>query len=368
MPTTARVVVLPSNPGPLTVETVTLPDAGPHQVVIRQYASGICHSQLHEIHRARKTPLLLGHESTGVVVQTGPEVQHVREGDTVLVTWVPRNVTLTSRAREGITLHLPDGGQAVTSTVFTWADHTIADEQYVVKVSPDIDREVTCIIGCAVMTGAGAVESTAGVKAGDSVAVFGVGGVGLSAVAAAKVLGADPIIAVDLEDDKLTLARTFGATHTINARRENPIKGIRGLTTHEDRYDLSHRAVAGADYVFDCIGIRQTMEQIVPAARSGYFGADAGGTAVLVGVPMTPVELNAVDVLINEKKFIGSIGGSCRPERDFPKYLRWFAEGSLDLNALVTQRFGIDQINEATTALDEGRISGRAILVFDHER
>lgn len=366
MPTPARVVVVPRNPGPLTVEAVTLPDPGPHQVVIRQYASGICHSQLHEIHRQRKTPLVLGHESTGVVLQTGSQVQHVKEGDTVLVTWVPRDATSTTRQTEGITLDLPDGRQAVTSTVFTWADHTIADEQYVVKVSPDIDREVTCIIGCAVMTGAGAVENTAGVAAGDSVAIFGVGGVGLSAVAAARTLGADPIIAVDLYDEKLNLARRFGATHVINARSENSITAIRALTTCDDRHDLSHRAVAGADYVFDCIGIRQTMEQIVPAARSGTFGVEPGGTAVLVGVPTTPLELNAIDVLINEKKFIGSIGGSCRPERDFPKYLSWFSDGSLDLNGLVTRRFNIDQINEATTALEEGRISGRAILVFDH--
>ena len=122
--------------------------------------------------------------------------------------------------------------------------------------------------------------------------------------------------------------------------------------------------MAGADFVFDCIGIRQTMEQIVPAARSGYFGVESGGTAVLVGVPNTPVELNAIDVLINEKKFIGSLGGSCRPERDFPRYLNWFDTGALDLDVLVSERFSIEQIGEATKALDEGRIAGRAILVF----
>lgn len=367
MPTRARVVVVPRDPGPLTVEELTLPDPGPHQVVVRQFASGICHSQLHEMHRPRQTPVILGHESTGIVLQTGAAVSHVQAGDTVLVTWVPRDVRGSARPTEGVTLELPDGQQAVTNNVFTWADHTIADEQYVVKVSPDIDREVTCIIGCAVMTGAGAVENTAGVKAGDSVAIFGVGGVGLSAVVAASTLGADPIIAVDLDDDKLAFARQFGASHTINAGNEDPVKAIRALTTRSDKTAMSRQPVAGADFVFDCIGIRQTMEQIVPAARTGYFGAEPGGTAVLVGVPTTPVELNAVDVLVNEKKFIGSIGGSCSPDRDFPKYLRWFDEGLLDLNALVTERFTIDQINQATTALEEGRISGRAILVFDHD-
>ncbi len=367
MPTPARVVVVPQEPGPLTIEHATLPDPGPYQVVVKQYASGICHSQLHEMHRERQTPVILGHESTGIVLQAGSEVSHVQPGDTVLVTWVPRDVTATPRPTEGVTLDLPDGRQAWTNNVFTWADHTIADEQYVVKVSPDIDKEVTCIIGCAVMTGAGAVENTAGVKEGDSVAIFGVGGVGLSAVVAAKALGADPIIAVDLDDEKLEFARQFGASHTINAGEADPVRAIKELTRKTGKTAMSKQPVAGADFVFDCIGIRQTMEQIVPAARTGYFGAEPGGTAVLVGVPTTPVELNAVDVLVNEKKFIGSIGGSCSPDRDFPKYLRWLDEGLLDLNALVTERFSIDQINEATTALEEGRISGRAILVFDQD-
>ena len=122
--------------------------------------------------------------------------------------------------------------------------------------------------------------------------------------------------------------------------------------------------VSGADYAFDCIGLKKTMEQIVPAVRDGVFGAETGGTAVLVGVPQTTVELNAIDMLINEKKFIGSIGGSCSPDRDFPKYLDWYARGKLDLDAMVTERFTLDQINDATNALETGKISGRAILVF----
>ena len=122
--------------------------------------------------------------------------------------------------------------------------------------------------------------------------------------------------------------------------------------------------IAGADYAFDCIGLKQTMEQIVPAVKNGFFGAEAGGTAVLVGVPQTPVELNASDILVNEKKFIGSIGGSCVPDRDFPKYLNWYENGKLNLDVMVTERFSIDQINEATKALENGEISGRAILEF----
>ena len=365
MPTPARICVLPKAPGPIEIVEMALPDPGPYQVVVKQYASGVCHSQLHQMHNPRQNAVVLGHESTGVVVKAGSKVQHVAEGDTVLVTWVPRDAAHTDRAPEAATLSLPDGRTAASQNVFTWADHTLADEQYVVKVAPDIDRELTAIIGCAVMTGAGAVENTAGVRAGDSVAIFGVGGVGLSAVVAARVLGAEPIIAVDLDDTKLEFARQFGASHTINAAQENPVEAIKALTVNESKRGMRGQPVSGADFVFDCIGHKQTMEQIVPAARGGFFGAEPGGTAVLVGVPQTTVELNAIDVLVNEKKFIGSIGGSCSPDRDFPKYLKWCDEGLLDLGVMVTERYTIEQINEATTALEEGRISGRAILVFD---
>jgi len=365
MPTPARVVVLPADDGPLQVIDVALPDPGPHQVIVKQYASGVCHSQLHQMHTPRQAPVVLGHESTGIVLQAGSKVTHVQVGDTVMVTWVPRDATAAKRNPDAAVLKLPDGSEATSQNVFTWADTTIADEQYVVKVDANIEKEVTAIIGCAVMTGAGAVENTAGVQKGDSVAIFGVGGVGLSAVVAAKKLGANPIIAVDLDEDKLTFAREFGATHTINAGETDPVAAIKALTPQSGRLTMFEGEVSGADYVFDCIGLKQTMEQIVPAARTGFFGAEPGGTAVLVGVPMTSVELNAVDILINEKKFIGSIGGSCSPDRDFSKYLEWYADGSLNLDALVTARYGIDDINEAVRALADGEISGRAILVFD---
>ena len=364
MPTPARVVVLPQETGPLEVISLDLPDPAPYQVIVKQYASGVCHSQLHQMHNPRVSPVILGHESTGVVIKTGSEVSHVRQGDTVMVTWVPRDAANTTRAPLPVALDLPDGSVAKAGNVFTWADTTIADEQYVVKVNADINKEVTAIIGCAVMTGAGAVENTAGVKAGESVVIFGVGGVGLSAVVAAKAVGANPIIAVDLDEQKLKFARQFGATHTINAADGNPIDKIRELTTNPDKRSFRGLPVSGADYAFDCIGLKQTMEQIIPAVKSGFFGAEPGGTAVLVGVPQTTVELNAGDILVNEKKFIGSIGGSCSPDRDFPKYLQWYEEGMLDLDCMVTERFTIDQINEATKALENGEIAGRAILVF----
>ena len=363
MGTPARVVVMPGAPGPLEIQEITLADPEPNQVVVRQFASGVCHSQLHQMHGPRRRPGLLGHESTGVVLKKGSAVNHVDEGDMVLVTWVPRDAANASGAPARSSVDI-GGGETVSTSVFTWADHTIADEQYVVGAPSNIATDVTAIIGCAVMTGAGAVLNTANVQEGDSVAIFGVGGVGLSAVVGAKMRGANPIIAVDLDDEKLEFARRFGATDGINASKVNAVEAIHAMTGKPDQIASGGLPVTGVDFAFDCIGLKVTMEQIVPACRGGHFGACQGGTAVLVGVPQTTVELNAGQMLAQEKQFRGSIGGSCSPERDFPMFLDWHANGDLDLESMVTERYAIEDINEATTALEEGRVSGRSILEF----
>ncbi|MEM7016270.1 MAG: zinc-binding dehydrogenase [Pseudomonadota bacterium] len=365
MPTEATVVVLPQEQGkPLYLQSLKLPDPGPHEVVVQQFAGGICHSQLHQMHNPRETPILLGHESTGKVLATGAEVDHVAEGDMVLVTWVPRNVNESGRVPARQTLTLPGDIHAASQNVFTWADCTIADEQYVVKVQDDITRDVTSIIGCAVMTGAGAVINTAEVKAGESVAVFGVGGVGLSAVVAAKKAGANPIIAVDLDNEKLEFAKKFGATHAVNGSEVDAVAKVHEITQQADKYTIMRTPVSGVDYAFDCIGVNQTISQILGAIRNGQFGAEKGGVAVLVGIPQGPLEMMPIDLVINEKSFIGSIGGSCCPDKDFPEFVQWHESGDLDLNQLVTERFRLEQINEAATALENGEISGRAILDF----
>ena len=366
MGTKARVVVLPQETSVLRVEDVTLADPGPREVLVKQYASGVCHSQLHQMHARRNSPVILGHESTGVVLKVGSEVNHVAEGDMVLVTWVPRNAAEATTTPGRATLQVSDGLAIAGEKVFTWADHTLVDEQFVVKVANDTSHDVTSIIGCAVMTGAGAVINTANVQPGQSVAVFGVGGVGLSAIVGAKMAGANPIIAIDLDDTKLEFAKQFGATHTINASDQDPVAAVHALTPHEDGITFLDQPITGADFTFDCIGLKQTMGQIVPAARNGRFGACDGGTGVLVGVPTEPAELNSSDVLLNEKHFIGTLGGSCVPDRDFETFLHWHKTGELNLEAMITARYTIDQINEATTALENGEISGRAILEFDH--
>ena len=366
MSTEARVVVVPQEENqPLEVVDLTLPDPGPHQVVVRQFASGVCHSQLHTIHNARHAPQILGHESTGEVLAAGELVTDLTPGDTVMVTWVPKDQAQARRQGGAISLDLPDGRTATTINVFTWATHTIADEMYVVKVPHDIDRESDSIIGCAVITGAGAVLHTANVQRGDSVAIIGVGGVGLSAVAAAAHLGADPIIAVDLDDNKLDFAKRFGATHGVNAADVDPVAAVRELTANSEQFDILRQPVAGVDYAFDCIGRAVTMRQVSEMIRSGEFGLSKGGTAVLVGVPQTPIELDSRHMFIGERSYICSLGGSCSPAEDLPRFIEWHRRGVLDLDALVTQRYSIDDIGQAVDDLENGRVAGRSILVVD---
>jgi Zn-dependent alcohol dehydrogenase len=325
----------------------------------------VCHSQLHNIHNPRTSALILGHESTGRVLAVGGEVVDLRVGDTVMVTWVPKDEAQARRPGRPIRLDLPDGRRAVTANVFTWATHTLADEMFVVKVPAGIDHHSTAIIGCAVITGAGAVLHTAQVKPGDSVAIFGVGGVGLSAVAAAKVCGADPIIAVDLADDKLDFAKRFGATVGVNASQVDPVAAIREMTRQEGRFDILRKPLEGVDFAFDCIGVPVTMRQISEVVRAGEFGLTRGGTAVLVGVPQTPIELDSRLLFVGERSYRASLGGSCSPGVDLPRFLDWQAKGQLDLDAMVTERYPIDGISDAVHDLEQGRIAGRAILVFD---
>ena len=370
MPTPARVVFLPEADEPLAVERVELPDPTDYQVVVRQFASGICHSQLHQMHNPRDGDQILGHEATGEVIKVGSQVTNVQVGDIVFVTWVPRNAETAIRDVDTIVVERPNGRTATTRNVFTWCDTTIADEKYIVKVPQDTRRDVTSIIGCAVLTGSGAVYNTAAVREGDSVAIFGVGGVGLSAVVAASVVKADPIIAVDLDEEKLEFAKRFGATHGVNAGSGDAIEQIKELTGGPAGLTTSFgEPISGVDFAFDCIGRKVTMEQILRAVRPGILGAESGGTAVLVGVPHEAgaefTQQEMMGLLVNEKKYIGSIGGSCRPDRDFPMFLAWAEDGALDLDAMVTERFKIGQINEATAALEQGEIFGRAIMEFD---
>ncbi len=353
MTTRAAIQTVPN--GPLIIDELPLPEPGLDQVAVKLFSSGVCHSQLHGMKDATaRRPLLLGHEGTGVVIQAGAEVSHVKEGDHVIVTWVTRTAQPTPPADMAPPVAVEYQGEpAFYWNVHTWSEHVVAAAELVVGIAQDAPTDVSCIVGCAVLTGAGAVMRTAQVRPGDSVAVFGVGGVGLSALRMAALLEAYPIIAVDLRDDKLEFARRFGATHVVNAAQGDPVAAIRDLTG------------GGVDYAFDAIGVRATTEQILDATRPGWSGADShGGMAVLIGIPPAEMTLDPRKIMFHQRRYRGSHGATI-PERDFPMYLRLHAEGKFPLDKLVTDRYRLDQINEACAALRAGDIMGRAIIEYD---
>ncbi|MFT5444910.1 MAG: Zn-dependent alcohol dehydrogenase [Gammaproteobacteria bacterium] len=337
---------------PLLVDELELPDPGFEQVLVKLYSSGVCHSQLHQMHDGGLgRPLLLGHEGTGVVSAVGQGVTHVKEGDKCIVTWVPRTPI---RGRPN---WQPTGakfrGEPAHGHVYTWSRDVLTSGTLVVPIPEEHPNDVSCIVGCAILTGAGAVLHTAKVRPGESVAVFGVGGVGLSAIRAASLLEAYPVIAVDLAEDKLEFARSFGATHTINASGNvDPVEAIRELTN------------GGVDYAFDAIGVRETCEQILPATRGGGMGADNhGGMAVLIGIPPNEITIDPNLFMKDQRQYRGSLGATY-PDTDFPMYLRWHKEGKMPLDRMITRRYSLAQINEACADLHEGRILGRAIIEY----
>jgi Zn-dependent alcohol dehydrogenase len=346
---------------PMVIDDIQLPDPGPTQVLVRQFATGVCHSQLHELNRPNPNlPLVLGHESTGVVQAVGKDVSHVKEGDHVMVTWVQRNATRhTPRPSPANVTYKGQqvnfGAPAFTGT-FTWSRDTVADQQMVVPLDKDVATDVTSIIGCAVMTGAGAALNSAQVRAGNSVVVIGAGGVGLSVIQACANLSAHPIIVVDLTDDKLDFAKKFGATIGINARNEDPVAKVREL--------MGGEPTSGVDFAFDAIGSGRTMEQILHMARARRPGERDGGVAVLVGVPHGETPPLPMHMLFGGKIYRGAPGGCSTPDFDFPLLVRWFQQGKMPLDLMVTRRYGLEQINEACDALAKGEIAGRAIVEF----
>jgi S-(hydroxymethyl)glutathione dehydrogenase / alcohol dehydrogenase len=354
MSTPARIVVLPAGASQLKVVDIDLPAPGPYEVLVEQFATGICHSQLDQMAATDPAkPLVLGHESSGVVRAVGERVEHVSVGDEVLITWVARN---RERAPQPVRIPFRDGSEAVTRNVYTWATHALADEQYVVKIAKGLPGDLVSIVGCAIMTGAGAVINSAAPAAGTSAAVWGVGGIGLSAVAAARNVGASPVIAVDISDVKLQLASRMGADKVVNAAEVDPVAEIRRLTARD--------GVEGVDYSIDCTGLAGNLPKSVAATRSGVLGVGVGGSTILVGAIRGPFELPGMELINGQKRLIGCFGGECHPERDFPIFLDWFTEGRLDLDALVTDRYPLDEIAQGVEDLRSGRILGRAIVEF----
>jgi len=364
MSTKGRAAIYLEPKKPLVVDEVEFADPGPDQVLVKLFSSGVCHSQLHTMQRpARKgqsLPALLGHESTGVVVAKGRDVTHVKEGDHVITTWVDRD---SAKTNQPMVMHALNDraqylahwkGKEVMHSAATWAEYAVAQERVVVPLPKDLPTDVSSIIGCAVMTGAGAIINTLQVRPGQSVAVFGAGGIGLCAISAAAIVDAHPVIAVDVNDEKLEFARRFGATHVINAKEVDAVQAIKELTG------------GGVDFALDAIGLPLTQEQILRAVRPGFSGLNKGGTALLIG--LTPTGAKAIldtSLFVGNRCFTRTSGGDCKPDRDFPIFLRWVREGKLKLEQLITNRYKLEQINEAVDDLEHGRILGRGILTFN---
>ena len=355
MPTEAQVAVLRSGTSRLVIETVDLPEPGPGQILVRNVGAGICHSQLHEIHAARRQTFFLGHEACGIVEAVGPDVSAVAPTDRVSVSWVPRPGEGTPW-RAGATLR--NGEYASTDEmVFTWATHSLIDQRYAVAIPDTVAGAAAAVLGCAVLTGASAVTRTARVRAGASVVVWGAGGVGLSAIAAARRAHAALIVAVDVSADKLELARAFGATHTVEASSADPLEALHQITAQPD-------GSTGADYVFDCVAKQSTLDSALSAVRRGALGNSRGGQLVIVGVPAPGVGVSARDLLIGQKTAAASLGVPEDIATVIPELARWCADGDIDLNALVTDRYELFEINRAIDDLANGRVRGRAIVTF----
>jgi S-(hydroxymethyl)glutathione dehydrogenase / alcohol dehydrogenase len=337
-------------------------------VLIRTVSAGVCHTDLHGIHGqvgAGLVPYILGHESAGVVEQVGPGVRHVKVGDHVVACALPYcghcDKCLSSRpylcrldeyaraAGEGS--RIVRGGQPINQFlgVGGLASRVLVGQNTVVKVRADMPLDLACILGCGVVTGVGAVLNTAGVEQGSSVVVVGCGGVGLAAIQGAQLAFAGSIIAVDLDDAKLDLAKRLGATHVVNAKNTDAVEFVKELTR------------GGADYVFEVVGADATRRDAL--AMSGR-----GGAVVFVGMidPSAQITLSGADIMAG-RTVSKSIFGSSRIGIDIPRLVDHFFAGRLDLESLVTARRPLDDVPAVLRALDEGEILGRTVVTFEGE-
>ena len=355
-----KTAVLYETHAPLIIEELELNQPAHGEVRIKLQASGVCHSDWHII-KGEWThvplPVILGHEGAGVVEAIGPNVQSLAVGDHVILSW-RSSCGLCEMCQQGwpnLCERAPIAGnrarvrgQVVNqlTNLGTFSTHTVVPEIAAVRIDPNIPFAQAALLGCGVATGVGAAINTARVKPGSSVAVFGCGGVGLNCIQGSRLAGASTIIAVDLLDAKLELARRFGATHTINAASTDPVECIHDLTG------------GGAHYAFEAIGL--AAEPFVQSIRC----TRRRGTTIWVGhAPHdTPVTIDARD-LINEKKVMGSLYGSSRPQVDFPRLLALYREEKLQLDELVSRRFALDEVNAAFAALARGEVA-RSVLEF----
>jgi len=356
-----RGVVLERTGGPLTLSELDLADPGPEEVLVRIKASGVCHSDWNAVDGTSETvcPAVLGHEGAGVVEQVGASVTRVRVGDHVALSWTPWCGECEECARDlpqlcstvwpamgtgGLmdgTPRLSRDGEPVYHYSFlsTFADACVVPERSCIPIAPDIPFDVAALVGCAVSTGAGAVWRTAGVTAEDRVAIVGCGGVGLSALLAAVAVGAERIVAVDAAPQKLEVARSFGATDAVEwqGSAEATAEAVREVSN------------GGVDYAIEATGRPEAMQ-------TAFLSTRKRGAAVLIGIPRADAVLSlpAVTIPRMERRVLGSIYGSTKPERDFSHTLDLFRDGRLPLDRLITHRLPLEQAEHAFELMHSG--------------
>ena len=357
-----RGVVAAEKGAPVGIETIVVPDPGPGEALVDVQACGVCHTDLHYREGGINDdfPFLLGHEAAGRVAAVGEGVTDVAPGDFVILNWravcgqcracrkgKPHYCFATHNATQKMTL--TDGTELSPALgIGAFAERTLVAAGQCTPVSEEVDPAVAGLLGCGVMAGLGAAMLTGNVQRGDSVAVFGCGGVGDAAIAGAKLAGATTIVAVDLDDRKLEWAREFGATHTVNAGRDDPVEAVRAAT-----------GGFGADVCVEAVGHPQVLEQ-------AFFARDLAGTVVQVGVP-TP-EMKFPDIPMIE--FFGRGGalkpswyGDCLPSRDFPLLVDLHLQGRLPLDRFVTERIGLDGVEEAFHKMERGEVLRSVVLL-----
>jgi S-(hydroxymethyl)glutathione dehydrogenase/alcohol dehydrogenase len=358
-----KAAVLRAPKQPLAIEDIEIAKPGPHEVLVRTVAAGVCHSDLHFQNGSYMypTPAVLGHESAGVVEQVGSEVRYVQPGDHVItclsvfcghcefcLSGRPALCTkVDTRRRPTDPPRLSKDGKPVWQflDLSSYAEQMLVHENAIVKITKDMPLDRAALIGCGVTTGVGAVFNTAKVPPGATVAVIGCGGVGLSAVQGAAIAGAGRIIAIDMLDSKLELARKMGATDAVNAKKGDPIAQVKDLTG------------GGVDYSFEAIGLKIAAEQAFGMLKNG-------GTATVIGmIPLgQKIELPGVDFLF-EKKIQGSSMGSNRFRTDMPKYVDMYLNGKLNLDDMVSKRIKLADVNDAFAALEKGEVARQVIMM-----
>ena len=349
-----KAAILHAPQQPLTIEEVEIADPGPQEVLVRTAVTGLCHSDLHFIDGAfpHPLPLVLGHEASGVVEAVGAAVTHVRPGDHVVLCLsvfcgqCPHCLTGHPALCDAPEVNLPPGVSRRLSwqgaplhqfyNTSTFAEQVLVHEHALVKIRPDMPLDRAALLGCAVLTGTGAVFHTARVAPGETVAIIGCGGVGLSAVNGAALAGAGRIIAIDTQPGKLALARQLGATDTIDAREGAAAKAV---------LDLTH---GGVDHAIECIGSKRTAEQ-------AFAMLAPRGTATLIGImPFAEtIELTAVNFLA-ERRIQGSRMGSNRFRIDIPRLIDFYLQGRLQLDHLISNRLPLAEINEGFARMRDG--------------